>query len=710
MSAAIHRSHAVFHLLPGVMMNRDGFGAAESFSEELDLLDSELLDLLDGNSDQPPLFLRGAGDSALRMTAADAVAAASSWGGGSVSLPPQLFCRRSPRSDASCCERRRGSFGAPDDASGSVSRFAIAELAMSHATEVRPRGGAEAESRLDAPDDLRASAAAKTDARSPSSIAQLRNYPRPERSSDELSATTPPNEDCCAEGRELRELRLARKSMLRLAVRAASGAVAGAAMLNLSRATCEPSPSERARQTLDAELRRRGATDAARNLQFSLKGGRLSVRAELPPEADILSALLPLFRHYPRVTYNADAARGAVGWSLLLQPPPSASAAPSVSFFLPRAADGRAAATELEFVAATETLGDADAAALADALAAARQTRARSPDDLFARLEERFARGAISAGHDRATQAGGGAGGTPTERLEAMGVRVYGAGGRGATDGDDGGWSTLAGCDGVRAQLEESLVLPLQNPEVYREVMEGTRAKRRAPHAKAILLAGPPGTGKTSAARVLSAELGRPLVYLPLESVVSKWYGEAEQRLAAVFDAVAELGEAVIFLDEVDALATSRDGGTIHEATRRSLSVLLRKLDGFEANASTVLLAATNRPQDLDAALISRFEQTVHFPLPPPPAREAIFALYARHLARDDVAALAADAGGASGRDIRDVCEAAERRWAAKRVRGEAGTKLPPAAEYRSCLHERAAAAAAASPRGGGGGASIMTA
>ena len=91
MSAAIHRSHAVFHLLPGVMMNRDGFGAAESlFSEELDLLDRELLDLLDGNSDQPPLFLRGAGDSALRMTAADAVAAASSWGGGSVSLPKRL--------------------------------------------------------------------------------------------------------------------------------------------------------------------------------------------------------------------------------------------------------------------------------------------------------------------------------------------------------------------------------------------------------------------------------------------------------------------------------------------------------------------------------------------------------------------------------------------------------------------------------------------
>ena len=86
----------------------------------------------------------------------------------------------------------------------------------------------------------------------------------------------------------------------------------------------------------------------------------------------------------------------------------------------------------------------------------------------------------------------------------------------------------------MRAALEESLLLPLRNPEVYREVMEGTRAAGRAPHAKAILFEGPPGTGKTSTARILAAQLGRPMVYLPLESVVSKWYGEAEQKLAAV--------------------------------------------------------------------------------------------------------------------------------------------------------------------------------
>ena len=128
---------------------------------------------------------------------------------------------------------------------------------------------------------------------------------------------------------------------------------------------------------------------------------------------------------------------------------------------------------------------------------------------------------------------------------------------------------------------------------------------------------GPPGCGKTSTARILAKQLGVPFVLLPLESLVSKWYGEAEQRLAAVFDATAAMGPTVLFFDEIDALATSRDApGGMHEATRRSLSVLLRKLDGFEANASTVLIAATNRPQDLDAALTSRFELAVRFPLP----------------------------------------------------------------------------------------------
>jgi ATP-dependent 26S proteasome regulatory subunit len=149
----------------------------------------------------------------------------------------------------------------------------------------------------------------------------------------------------------------------------------------------------------------------------------------------------------------------------------------------------------------------------------------------------------------------------------------------------------------------------------------------------------------------------------------------------------------IIFFDEIDALATSRDApGGMHEATRRSLSVLLRRLDGFDANTSTVLIAATNRPQDLDAALTSRFELAVRFPLPDDATRTAILQLYAKHLHHSERSALAAASDGASGRDLRDVCEAAERKWAAKRVRRERatrGTPLPPADEYAEALRQR---------------------
>ena len=130
----------------------------------------------------------------------------------------------------------------------------------------------------------------------------------------------------------------------------------------------------------------------------------------------------------------------------------------------------------------------------------------------------------------------------------------------------------------------------------------------------------------------------------------------------------------------------------MHEATRRSLSVLLRRLDGFDPNPSTVLIAATNRPQDLDAALLSRFEVAVHFPLPDETTREAILALYAKHLDHEERARLASASAGTSGRDLRDVCEAAERRWAARRVRQEPvakGRTLPPVSEYEAALRER---------------------
>lgn len=183
------------------------------------------------------------------------------------------------------------------------------------------------------------------------------------------------------------------------------------------------------------------------------------------------------------------------------------------------------------------------------------------------------------------------------------------------------------------------------------------------------------------------------MLYVPLEVVMSKYYGESERLLASVFSAGNELPEgAIVFLDEIDSLATTRDS-EMHEATRRMLSVLLRQMDGFEQDKRVIVIAATNRKQDLDPALLSRFDTSVAFNLPDENTREEIASQYARHLSSPDLKNLASVCDGMSGRDIHDVCQHAERRWASKLIRGQAGNGpaqgLPPIQEYIECAEQR---------------------
>jgi hypothetical protein len=252
----------------------------------------------------------------------------------------------------------------------------------------------------------------------------------------------------------------------------------------------------------------------------------------------------------------------------------------------------------------------------------------------------------------------GGAGGAPTagdeadaalppaaraaaERLRAMGAQVFLPPAGAAADAAHAAlargefdWGGLAGYDSQKKQLEESLLLTLLRPDVYDAVARAARRRFEPNRPRAVLLAEPPGTGKTSAARAVAALAALLLVYLPLESFVSRWYGESERALAealAACDALSVDAGAVVFLDELDALAISRGGeaGGVHEATRRLLGVLLRHVDGFDATRRSVVVGATNRPQDLDAALLSRFSATVEFGLPGAAERAAIIGQYA---------------------------------------------------------------------------------
>ena len=218
-------------------------------------------------------------------------------------------------------------------------------------------------------------------------------------------------------------------------------------------------------------------------------------------------------------------------------------------------------------------------------------------------------------------------------------------------------------CSDVKGKIKETIILPLKNPDVYDKIAQMTRKIFESNRPRAVLFEGSPGVGKTTVARIISGEVNIPLVYVPIESIMSKWYGQSSQNLSKIFEASEEMGGAIIFLDEIDSLAASRDQN-MFEATRRVLSVLLRKLDGIDAATRTITIGATNRTNDLDNALLSRFDQRIFFPLPNTSERAAIFLNYAQHLSDEESNELGKSTESFSGRTIKDICEFAERRWA----------------------------------------------
>ena len=273
-------------------------------------------------------------------------------------------------------------------------------------------------------------------------------------------------------------------------------------------------------------------------------------------------------------------------------------------------------------------------------------------------------------------------------RLESMGCQVFFP----HPDRKPGqvDWGTLAGYEVQKKAIEENLLLPLQEPNVYDDLAKRTRAHYSSNRPRAVLFTGPPGTGKTSSARVIAQQASVPLCYIPLEALASKWYGESEKKLAEALAAIDGFQDgAVLFLDELDSLATTR-GSDMHEATRRTLGVLLRHLDGFDLSKKTVIIGATNRPDDLDAALRSRFSATVHFGLPTNECRVAILKQYAMHLSDEDIHKLASVTDSMSGRDLRDICEVAERHWASLIIQGNVSKdSLPSLDTYLTSVHAR---------------------
>jgi transitional endoplasmic reticulum ATPase len=183
------------------------------------------------------------------------------------------------------------------------------------------------------------------------------------------------------------------------------------------------------------------------------------------------------------------------------------------------------------------------------------------------------------------------------------------------------GFDDVGGQDAARAELE-TICLAIRQPDAFQAW--GARPPR------GVLLYGPPGTGKTMLARALAHEAGARFLYVKATDVVSKWYGEAERRVQQAFERARNEAPAVIFFDEIDALARDRDFA--HEATHRMVSTFLENMDGLQGMDGVIVLAATNRPEAVDDALMrpGRFDRLVEVPMPDRRGRQAIFQVHMR--------------------------------------------------------------------------------
>ena len=174
----------------------------------------------------------------------------------------------------------------------------------------------------------------------------------------------------------------------------------------------------------------------------------------------------------------------------------------------------------------------------------------------------------------------------------------------------------IVGLKEAKQALREAIVMPAMRPDLFHGL--------RAP-PKGILMFGPPGNGKTMLAKAIASECNCRFFNISASSLTSKWVGQAEKMVRALFAVAHELEPTVIFLDEVDSILSARSANE-NEASRRLKTEFLVQFDGVNtsAEARVVVVAATNRPQELDEAVIRRFTRRILIPLPDADARCAM--------------------------------------------------------------------------------------
>ena len=174
-------------------------------------------------------------------------------------------------------------------------------------------------------------------------------------------------------------------------------------------------------------------------------------------------------------------------------------------------------------------------------------------------------------------------------------------------------WDDIAGLDHAKKCVTEMVIWPLLRPDIFR----GCRSPGRG-----LLLFGPPGTGKTMIGKTIAGEAKATFFYISASSLTSKWIGEGEKLVRALFGVACCRQPAVIFVDEIDSLLSQRKSDGEHESSRRLKTQFLIEMEGFDSgNEQILLIGATNRPQELDEAARRRLTKRLYIPLPSSEAR-----------------------------------------------------------------------------------------
>jgi cell division protease FtsH len=213
-------------------------------------------------------------------------------------------------------------------------------------------------------------------------------------------------------------------------------------------------------------------------------------------------------------------------------------------------------------------------------------------------------------------------------------------------------FADVAGYEGVKRDISE-VVDFLRSSEKY--------AAAGAIAPRGVLMAGPPGTGKTLLARAVAGEASVPFFSITGSGFVELYVGVGASRVRDLFAEARKRAPSIIFIDEIDAIGQRRGAGlSVNDEREQTLNQLLAEMDGFDPATGVVVMAATNRPETLDPALLrpGRFDRQVVVPLPTQPEREAVLAVHARgkHLRPDvDLAAVARATPGFSGADLANL-------------------------------------------------------